>query len=118
MKKNDKYEFCPVRDIIARLSDKWSILVIITLYREGTARFSKIQKELDDISQRMLTITLRSLEADGLVSRKAYAEIPPRVEYQLTELGHSLLPPLQSLINWAFENKHEIIGRRKVAKVE
>jgi Predicted transcriptional regulators len=113
MKETDKKEICPVRDIIARLSDKWSLLVIIVLHREGTARFSKIQKELDDISQRMLTVTLRSLEADGLVSRRVFAEIPPRVEYELTALGESLLPPLQSLVKWALENKDEVLEQRK-----
>ncbi len=118
MKTTDKYKICPIRDIIARLSDKWSLLVIITLHREGTIRFNKIQKELDDISQRMLTVTLRSLEADGLVARKAYAEIPPRVEYQLTELGESLLPPLQGLVDWALENKNIIIENQKIAETK
>lgn len=118
MKTTDKYKICPIRDIIARLSDKWSLLVIITLHREGTIRFNKIQKELDDISQRMLTVTLRSLEADGLVARKAYAEIPPRVEYQLTELGKSLLPPLQGLVDWALENKNIIIENQKIAETK
>lgn len=76
---------CPIRDILCRLGDKWSMLVLITLNVNGTMRFSDIQKTISDISQRMLTVTLRTLEADGLVSRTVYAEVPPRVEYQLTE---------------------------------
>lgn len=83
---------CPIRDILCRLGDKWSMLVLITLNVNGTMRFSDIQKTISDISQRMLTVTLRTLEADGLVSRTVYAEVPPRVEYQLTETGkHSYL---------------------------
>lgn len=105
--------FCPIRDIISRLSDKWSLLVIVTLSKEDKMRFNEIQKELNDISQRMLTVTLRSLQADGLVYRKAYAEIPPKVEYQLTELGKSLLLPLQGLVDWAFVNKDDITSTRE-----
>ena len=76
---------CPIRDILCRLGDKWSMLVLITLNVNGTMRFSDIQKTISDISQRMLTVTLRTLEADGLVSRTGYAEVPTRVEYQPTE---------------------------------
>lgn len=112
MNKILKYDLCPIRDIIARLSDKWSLLIIMTLYKERTARFSEIQKELEDISPRMLTVTLRSLESDGIVSRKVYAEIPPRVEYKLTELGKSLIMPLNGLVEWALNNKSEIIENR------
>lgn len=71
---------CPIRDILCRLGDKWSMLVMITLNTNGTMRFSDIQKTISDISQRMLTVTLRTLETDGLVSRTVYAEVPPRVE--------------------------------------
>ena len=70
---------CPIRDILCRLGDKWSMLVMITLNTNGTMRFSDIQKTISDISQRMLTVTLRTLETDGLVSRTVYAEVPPRV---------------------------------------
>lgn len=83
---------CPIRDILCRLGDKWSMLVMITLNTNGTMRFSDIQKTISDISQRMLTVTLRTLETDGLVSRTVYAEVPPRVEYQLTETGQTLMP--------------------------
>ena len=92
---------CPIRDILCRLGDKWSMLVLITLNVNGTMRFSDIQKTISDISQRMLTVTLRTLEADGLVSRTVYAEVPPRVEYQLTETGKTLIPHIESLVDWA-----------------
>ena len=88
---------CPIRDILCRLGDKWSMLVLITLNVNGTMRFSDIQKTISDISQRMLTVTLRTLEADGLVSRTVYAEVPPRVEYQLTETGKTLIPLSRAL---------------------
>ena len=81
---------CPIRDILSRLGDKWSLLVLTTLYSNGTMRFNDIQRSLGDISQRMLTVTLRSLEADGLVHREVYPEVPPRVEYALTEMGESI----------------------------
>ena len=75
---------CPIRDVLSRLGDKWSMLVLITLNANGTMRFSDIHKTIEDVSQRMLTVTLRTLESDGLVERKVYAEVPPRVEYCLT----------------------------------
>lgn len=91
---------CPIRDILCRLGDKWSMLVMITLNTNGTMRFSDIQKTISDISQRMLTVTLRTLETDGLVSRTVYAEVPPRVEYQLTETGQTLMPHIENLVGW------------------
>ena len=105
---------CPVRDILGKLGDKWSILVLITLNANGIMRFSDIHKSIGDISQRMLTVTLRSLEADGLINRKIYPEVPPKVEYCLTELGEGLMIPLSSLVNWASENVQDImISRQK-----
>ena len=92
---------CPIRNVLARIADKWSLLVLYTLERTGpAARFSMLQKQIPDISQKMLTLTLRTLEEDGLVSRKVYAEVPPRVEYSLTELGKSLKPILDAMWNW------------------
>ncbi len=107
---------CPIRDIIASLSDKWSLLVIYTLSQNPKMRFGELQKSITDISQRMLTVTLRSLESDGLVSRQVYPEVPPRVEYQLTDLGYSLLEPLKGLVNWAKENTEIIQNSRKSYK--
>ena len=104
---------CPIRDVLSRLGDKWSMLVMVTLSSNGVMRFSDIHKTIDDISQRMLTVTLRMLEADGLVARKVYAEVPPRVEYYLTETGESLMPHIQSLVNWAVEHMDGIVENRK-----
>lgn len=103
---------CPVRNILARLGDKWSMLVLVTLDANGTMRFGEIQKAIGDISQRMLTVTLRTLEADGLVARKVYPEVPPRVEYALTSTGRSLMPHVEALIGWALENLSAILARR------
>ena len=105
---------CPVRNIIARIGDKWCVLVLLTL--DGTRqpmRFKAIEAAIPDISQKMLTQTLRNLEADGLVSRKVYAEVPPRVEYELTARSHSLLPHIHSLIDWALTNLSDIVKDRK-----
>ncbi|NBV42731.1 transcriptional regulator [bacterium] len=93
---------CPTRDLLARLGDKWSILVILSLAKSNqkTMRFSALQKQVAGISQRMLTATLRYLERDGIVCRTVYPEIPPRVEYNLTERGQNLMIPLRSLFEW------------------
>ena len=103
---------CPIRDILCRLGDKWSLLVLTTLSANGTMRFSDIHKSIGDISQRMLTVTLRSLEADGLVARKIYPEVPPRVEYRLTQAGSELMPYLNNLVDWALKNTTAIIETR------
>lgn len=106
---------CPIRDVLSRLGDKWSMLVLVTLKANGTMRFCDVHKTIADISQRMLTVTLRTLESDGLVSRKVYAEVPPRVEYQLTTLGESLMPHIQVLIDWALEHMSEIRMHRELS---
>ena len=105
---------CPVRDVLSRLGDKWSMLVLITLSANGTMRFSDIHKTIADVSQRMLTVTLRTLESDGLIERKIYAEVPPRVEYNLTEIGCSLMPHIESLVGWALEHMNDILNRRSL----
>jgi len=107
---------CPVRNVLNRLSDKWSMLVLATLHANGIMRFNDIHRTIGDVSQRMLTVTLRSLETDGLVRRKVYAEVPPRVEYCLTDIGHSFIPHLQNLIGWALQNYPEIEESRSVVK--
>lgn len=93
-------ENCPVRDVLDRLGDKWSVLSLLVL-EDGTLRFMEIKRRIGDISQRVLTQTLRGLERDGLVRRTIYPEVPPRVEYTLTELGRSLLGPIKTLVDWA-----------------
>lgn len=104
---------CPIRNILARISDKWSLLVLYTLNQEPTMRFNAFQKSIPDISQKMLTVTLKTLEEDGFVSRKVYAEVPPKVEYSLTDRALSLLPCINTLIAWAKENMEDIIQDRK-----
>lgn len=104
---------CPVRQVLDRFGDKWSTLILLFLDKKGTMRFNQLNSAIGDISQKMLTVTLRSLEADGLISRKVYPEIPPRVEYQLTELGQSLMPFLESLTGWAEKNIGAILESRE-----
>jgi DNA-binding HxlR family transcriptional regulator len=98
---------CPIRDVLDRLGDRWTLLVLMEL-QEGTLRFSALKKRIEDISQRMLAHTLRQLEKDGLVSRKVYPTIPPKVEYALTELGLSMLKPVGQLIEWASDNHQAV----------
>jgi DNA-binding HxlR family transcriptional regulator len=119
--KNDlkvfsKTDKCPIRNVLDRFGDKWSILVIILLNSEEKMRFNVLHKTIGDISQKMLTVTLRTLEADGLVSRKIYPEIPPKVEYQLTKVGQSLVPHINNLSKWANENMPAIMKSRKKFK--
>ena len=106
-------EMCPVRDIIARISDKWTLLAIYALGGYGKMRFNELKQRIGDVSQRMLTVTLRNLEADGLVNRKVFPEVPPRVEYELTSLGISLMNQMKYIIDWANENGEEIIKYRE-----
>ena len=109
---------CPIRNILTRLGDKWSLLVIYTLSHSERMRFGDLRRAIPDISQKMLTTTLRTLEDDGFVTRTIYPEVPPRVEYSLTARAFSLLPHIQSLIVWAKENMEPIIRDRKKAAAE
>ena len=110
--QNELYPDCPIRNILGRISDKWSILVLFTLNQSALMRFNALQKNIPDISQKMLTVTLRTLEEDGFVKRQVYAEVPPRVEYSLTDRAISLLPHINSLIVWAKENMDAILTDR------
>ena len=114
IKKFEDHSHCPVRLVMSRFGDKWSILVLTLLGDEDILRFNEMRKYLKDISQKMLTVTLRSLEADGLIKRPIYPEIPPRVEYQLTDLGKSLLPFITQMLEWASNNMESIIENRKL----
>src|SRR5882757_8126553 len=96
-----------VRQVLTRVGDKWSVLVV-TLLRDGPKRFSELRRTIEGISQRMLTLTLRGLERDGLVTRKVEPTIPPRVDYELTPLGHTLLEPVMALARWAQERRGAI----------
>ncbi len=111
--KNISISVCPVRSVLDGIGGKWSMLILDILGENGTMRFNEISKALGDISQKMLTVTLRSLEADGIISRKMYAEIPPRVEYGLTDLGKDLLPNIRNLINWGHKNIDKILINRR-----
>lgn len=108
---------CPIRNILARISDKWSLLVLYTLDKTGGGpmRFKQLQRAVPDISQKMLTVTLRTLEDDGYVTRTVYPEVPPRVEYALTDRARSLLPLVNALIAWADENNEAIMHDRRTA---
>ncbi|MEU0132498.1 helix-turn-helix domain-containing protein [Streptomyces sp. NPDC006296] len=101
-----------VRAALDRICDKWTLLIVATL-EQGRMRFSHLQQHIPGISQRMLTLTLRNLERDGLVSRTAYAEVPPRVEYALTPQGESLIPPALALARWAVEHHDGIRASRE-----
>jgi DNA-binding HxlR family transcriptional regulator len=99
---------CPVRGVLDRLSDRWTVLVLLTLDDFGTLRFTALKTKVPDVSQRMLAQTLRRLEYDGLIGRTVYPTIPPKVEYALTPLGRSFLPPLRGLVAWARRNRQKV----------
>ncbi|HIZ32119.1 MAG TPA: helix-turn-helix transcriptional regulator [Candidatus Bacteroides merdigallinarum] len=116
MAKNiEKYslvEICPIRNVVARFGNKWAFLVIMLLSENGTTRFNQLRKLIPDISTKMLSSTLSVLEADGLVSRKVYPEVPPRVEYALTATGQSLVPLILQLTEWAQSHMQSILQHR------
>jgi DNA-binding HxlR family transcriptional regulator len=101
-----------VSEVLSRVGDKWTVLVVSTL-GDGPKRFNELRKALGSISQRMLTLTLRGLERDGLVTRTVFPTIPPRVDYELTKLGHSLLEPVSGLGLWARKNRQAIENARR-----
>jgi DNA-binding HxlR family transcriptional regulator len=96
-----------ISTLLSRIGDKWTVLVVTTL-GEGPRRFNELRREIPSVSQRMLTLTLRNLERDGLVSRTVTPSIPPRVDYELTTMGRSLLKPVNALAEWAVENVETI----------
>ena len=98
---------CPIRDVLDRIGDKWSVLIVVQL-KDGPVRFGALRRQIGDISQRMLTETLRHLQRDGYISRHVYPTVPPSVEYALTDLGRSLLLPLDQLVEWSAQN-HEVV---------
>lgn len=105
---------CSVRNVLSRIGDRWSLLVLLALHEKAEAmRFSDLCKAVPDISQKMLTSTLRKLEADDLVVRTIYPEVPPRVEYKLTKRGKTLIPLLNQLVDWSLDNMDAIIRHRE-----
>ncbi len=110
---NSIIEISPVRNVIARFGNKWGLLVILVISENEPVRYNELGRKIPDISSRVLSSTLRTLEADGLVVRTLYQEVPPRVEYSLTETGHSLVPIILTLTEWAQKNMKTIIEHRK-----
>src|SRR6202453_1026575 len=102
---------CEIRDLLDRLADKWSLLVI-ELLGSGSRRFTELHREIDEISQRMLTLTLRHLERDGLLTRTVHPVVPPRVDYELTDLGRTLLAAIEGLVSWTRGHRDEIASAR------
>lgn len=106
-------EMCPIRNVVSRFADKWSLLVLLVIDNEGTIRFNQLGRLIPDISTRVLSCTLKTLEADGLLSRKVYAQVPPKVEYSLTETGKSLIPLIMQLTEWAKRNMKSVVRHRQ-----
>ena len=109
---NSIIEICPVRNVVARFGNKWALLVILVLSENEPIRYNELGRKIPDISSRVLSNTLRILEADGLINRQFYQEVPPRVEYSLTETGLSLVPIIIKLTEWAQNNMKTIIEHR------
>jgi DNA-binding HxlR family transcriptional regulator len=105
-------ENCTAREVLDRVGDKWTVYVV-ALLGTGTMRFSEIRRAVEGISPRMLTVTLRALERDGLLDRRVYPVIPPRVEYTLTELGESLLDHVRALVDWSADHTGDILAARQ-----
>ena len=111
--RNSIIEICPVRNVIARFGNKWALLVILILSEHEKIRFNELRQLIPDISSRVLSGTLKTLETDALVLRTTYPTVPPKVEYQLTELGRSLVPIITQLTEWAQTNLKTIVTHRK-----
>ena len=117
MKKKEEtgsiIEMCPVINVIARLGNKWALLTVLIIGEQGVVRFNELSRLIPDVSSRVLSSTLRTLETDGFIDRKVYAVVPPKVEYRLTEVGKSLLPLIQQLTEWAQTNMKRVMNHRK-----
>lgn len=105
-----------IAETLSRIGDKWTVLVIANLSSGEPMRYSELRRGVDGISQRMLTLTLKGLEQDGLVTRTVYPTIPPRVDYELTQLGRKLVLPLRALYDWAVEHRPEMLAARRKFK--
>ncbi|MFJ8312156.1 MULTISPECIES: winged helix-turn-helix transcriptional regulator [unclassified Streptomyces] len=108
----DEHQDCGIRDVLDRIGDKWSVLVVVEL-AQGVRRFRQLQRAVPGISQRMLTLTVRRLERDGLVARTVYPTVPPQVEYELTAMGHSLTHLVKALADWSAEHRDSIARARQ-----
>lgn len=107
------FEMCPVRNVIARFGTKWALITVLIIGEQGVVRFNELCRLIPDVSSRVLSSTLRTLEADGFIDRKVYAVVPPKVEYRLTEVGESLLPLIRQLTEWAQANMKRVVEHRK-----
>lgn len=105
---------CPIRNVLSRMMDKWTLLVLYTLEGQGTLRFNDILRAIPDVSQKSLTVTLKNMEVDGLVSRKMFPAVPVKVEYTLTERALSVMPLLDQLLSWSLENFSGIMADRDI----
>lgn len=110
---NSIIEICPVRNVVARFGDKWSLLVLLVIDGERVVRFNELNRLIPDISTRVLSTTLKTLEADGLIDRRVYAQVPPKVEYRLTDTGRSLIPLIMQLTEWAQANMKRVMAHRR-----
>lgn len=115
--KNFDTADCGVRNLLDRVGDKWSLMIVDILGSTGTMRYSELDHKIESISQKMLASTLKSLETDGLISRKVYPEVPPKVEYSLTDLGQTLLPAIVMLKKWTFDNTPAILEARSKSQL-
>lgn len=106
------FQDCPIRNVLAHICGKWSLLVIYVMRQNDSIRFNALNRAIPDISQKVLTSTLRSLEMDGFITRQVYAEVPPRVEYSLTDRARSFIPIVENMIAWAQENMAGILKDR------
>ena len=111
--RDELFPDCPIRNVLSRVGDKWSLLVLYSLQHKESVRFKELQRMIPDISQKSLTQTLRTLEEDGFVHREVFPEVPPRVEYNLTPRAYSFLPLVENMIAWAKTNMEEIIADRE-----
>lgn len=110
---NSIIEICPIRNVVSRFGDKWSLLVLLVIDGAGVVRFNELGRLIPDISTRVLSTTLKTLEADGLIDRKVYAQVPPKVEYTLTGTGKSLIPLIMQLTEWAQQNMQGVMRHRR-----
>ena len=110
---NSIIEICPVRNVIALFGNKWALLTLLIIGEHDVVRFNELNRLIPDVSSRVLSSTLRTLETDGLIDRKVYAVVPPKVEYRLTGIGKSLLPLIRQLTEWAQTNMKKVTNHRK-----
>ena len=116
MRKKLDYKYCSASPILEWMGDKWALVVLLQLYENDVMRFNELFKLIPSISEKMLSSVLRSLETDGLIHREAYPEVPPRVEYTVTDFGKSLIPHLKNLVQWGQDNFTTIMNNRENRK--